>query len=129
MPFSPLGKGFLTGAMDEKTTFDATDFRTTLPRFTPEARVANGALVALMRSIGERTGATPAQVALGWLLAQRPWIVPIPGTRRLERLDENMAATTLDLSPEDLREIESAAARITIEGARYPESLERLTGR
>jgi aryl-alcohol dehydrogenase-like predicted oxidoreductase len=129
VPFSPLGKGFLTGAMDETTTFDATDFRGTLPRFTPEARAANGALVALLRSIGERTGATPAQVALGWLLAQRPWIVPIPGTRRLERLDENMAATTLDLSPEDLREIESAAARITIEGARYPESLERLTGR
>jgi aryl-alcohol dehydrogenase-like predicted oxidoreductase len=129
VPFSPLGKGFLTGAMDETTTFDATDFRTTLPRFTPEARAANGALVALLRSIGERTGATPAQVALAWLLAQRPWIVPIPGTRRLERLDENMGAATLALSPEDLRDIESAAARITIEGARYPESLERLTGR
>jgi len=129
VPFSPLGKGFLTGAMDDTTTFDATDFRTTLPRFTPEARAANGALVALLRSIGERTGATPAQVALAWLLAQRPWIVPIPGTRRLERLDENMAATTLDLSPDDLREIETAAGRITIEGARYPESLERLTGR
>ena len=129
MPFSPLGKGFLTGAMDENTTFDATDFRTTLPRFSPGARAANGALVALLRSIGERIGATPAQVALAWLLAQRPWIVPIPGTRRLERLDENMEAATLELSPDNLREIETAAGRITIEGARYPEALERLTGR
>ena len=129
VPFSPLGKGFLTGAMDEHTTFASTDFRSTLPRFTPEARAANAALVDLLRAIGTRSGATPAQVALAWLLAQRPWIVPIPGTRRLERLAENLGSTTLPLSAADLQDIETTAAGITIEGARYPEALERLTGR
>ena len=120
VPFSPLGKGFLTGAMDETTTFDATDLRTTMPRFSAGARAANGALIALLRSIGERPGATPAQVALAWLLAREPWIVPIPGTRRLERLDENIGAATLDLSPDDLREIETAAGRITIRAPATP---------
>ncbi|HEY3336260.1 MAG TPA: aldo/keto reductase, partial [Candidatus Limnocylindrales bacterium] len=129
VPFSPLGKGFLTGAMDAATAFDPADFRETLPRFTAEARATNAALVELLRTIGARIGATPAQVALAWLLAQRPWIVPIPGTRRLERLGENIAATSVELSAADLHDIEDAAAAITIEGDRYPEALERLTGR
>jgi aryl-alcohol dehydrogenase-like predicted oxidoreductase len=129
VPFSPLGKGFLTGKIDENTTFDSSDIRTTIPRFTPEARRANQALVELLGAIAARKNATPAQIALAWLLAQKPWIAPIPGTRRLERLDENIGATAIDLTPDDLREIESAASEIKVEGARYPEHLERLTGR
>jgi aryl-alcohol dehydrogenase-like predicted oxidoreductase len=129
VPFSPLGRGFLTGKMDENTTFDSSDFRNSLPRFTPEARKANQALVDLLRKIGERKNATPAQVALAWLLAQKPWIVPIPGTTKLHRLDENIGAAALELTPDDLRAIESAAARITVHGARYPDHMERLTGR
>jgi aryl-alcohol dehydrogenase-like predicted oxidoreductase len=129
VPFSPLGKGFLTGAIDETTTLDAADFRNVLPRFTPEARKANHALVDLLREIGQRKGATPAQIALAWLLAQRPWIVPIPGTRRLGRLEENIGAADVALSTEDLRDIDAAAAGITVHGARYPEALEQLTGR
>ena len=128
VPFSPLGKGFLTGAVDETTTFGATDIRSGIPRFTPEARQVNQALVDLLREIGDRNGATPAQVALAWLLAQEPWIVPIPGTRRLERLEENLAAAALALTPEDLRDIEATASQIEIQGARYPEHLERMTG-
>jgi aryl-alcohol dehydrogenase-like predicted oxidoreductase len=128
VPFSPLGKGFLTGKIDEKTTFDSSDFRNIVPRFTPEARKANQALVDLLRTIAERKKATPAQIALAWLLAQKPWIVPIPGTRKLERLDENIGAAAVELTPEDLREIESAASKITIQGARYPEHLEKRTG-
>ncbi len=129
VPYSPLGKGFLTGKMDENTTFDSTDFRTTLPRFTPEARKANQALVDLLGDIAGRKNSTPAQIALAWLLAQKPWIVPIPGTRKLERLDENIGAVSLELTSDDLREIDSAAAKITVQGARYPEKLEQLTGR
>jgi len=129
VPYSPLGKGFLTGKISENTTFDRTDFRNTLPRFTPEARKANQALVDLLRKIGERKKATPAQIALAWLLAQKPWIVPIPGTRKLERLDENIGALAVELTRDDLREIESASAKIAVEGARYPEHLEQLTGR
>ncbi len=129
VPFSPLGKGFLTGKIDESTTFDSSDIRTTIPRFTPEARRANQALVELLGEIAVRKHATPAQIALAWLLAQKPWIVPIPGTRRLERLDENTGAAAVDLTADDLHEIESAASQITVEGARYPEHLERLTGR
>jgi aryl-alcohol dehydrogenase-like predicted oxidoreductase len=129
VPYSPLGKGFLTGKIDAHTTFDSTDFRTTLPRFTPEALKANQALVDLLGRIATEKNATPAQVALAWLLAQKPWIVPIPGTTKLERLDENIGAVTLELTTDDLREINSAAARITVEGARYPEKLEQLTGR
>lgn len=129
VPFSPLGKGFLTGKIDENTTFDSSDFRTIVPRFTPEARKANQALVDLLREIGERKQATPAQIALAWLLAQKPWIVPIPGTTKLTRLDENIGAVAIELTPDDLREIESAASRITVQGARYPEELERRTGR
>jgi aryl-alcohol dehydrogenase-like predicted oxidoreductase len=130
VPFSPLGKGFLTGAIDETTTFTDRDIRTTIPRFEPEARAANATLVDLLRAVGERKGgATPAQVALAWLLAQRPWIVPIPGTRRLGRLDENLAAVDLDLTPDDLAVIELAASGIDVQGARYPEALEALTGR
>jgi aryl-alcohol dehydrogenase-like predicted oxidoreductase len=129
VPFSPLGRGFLTGKMDENTTFDSSDFRNSLPRFTPEARKANQALVDLLRKIGEQKNATPAQVALAWLLAQKPWIVPIPGTTKLHRLDENIGAAALELTPDDLRAIESAASRITVHGARYPEHMERLTGR
>jgi aryl-alcohol dehydrogenase-like predicted oxidoreductase len=127
--YSPLGKGFLTGKIDENTTFDSSDIRTTIPRFTPEARQANQALVDLLGVIAQRKQATPAQIALAWLLAQKPWIVPIPGTRRLERLDENIGAVDVELTPDDLREIESAAAEITVQGARYPDELERLTGR
>ncbi len=128
VPFSPLGKGFLTGKIDEKTTFDKSDFRNIVPRFTPEARKANQTLVDLLRMIAERKKATPAQIALAWLLAQRPWIVPIPGTKKLERLDENLGAVNVELSAEDLRDIESTASKITIQGERYPEALEKRTG-
>lgn len=129
VPFSPLGKGFLTGKMNEKTTFDATDFRSTLPRFAPEAMKANQRLVDLLGEIAAHKKATPAQIALAWLLAQKPWIVPIPGTTKLNRLEENIGAASVDLSPDDLREIESAASRITVTGNRYPEKLEQMTGR
>ena len=129
VPYSPLGKGFLTGKMNNNTTFDSSDFRNILPRFTPEARKANQALVDLLGKIAERKKATPAQIALTWLLAQKPWIVPIPGTRRLERLDENIGAVAVELTADDLREIESAASEITVQGARYPEELEQMTGR
>src|SRR5258708_6360330 len=129
VPYSPLGKGFLTGKMDETTTFDSTDFRNILPRFTPEARQANQALVELLREIGERKKATPAQLALAWLLAQKPWIVPIPGTTKLHRLEENIGAAAVELTPDDLREIETAASKITIMGARYPEHIEQMSNR
>ena len=128
VPFSPLGKGFLTGKIDENTTFDSSDFRNIVPRFTPEARKANQALVDLLRSIGERKNATPAQLALAWLLAQKPWIVPIPGTTKLNRLEENIGAVSVELTSDDLREIDSAASKIEVQGARYPEALERRTG-
>src|SRR5437667_1742005 len=127
--YSPLGKGFLTGKMDEKTTFDSSDFRSALPRFTPEALKANQALIDLLGKIGQRKKATPAQIALAWLLAQKPWIVPIPGTTKLHRLDENIGAVAVELTPDDLREIASAASKITVQGARYPERLEQMTGR
>lgn len=129
VPFSPLGRGFLTGKMDENTAFDRSDFRNNLPRFTPEARKANQVLVDLLGKIAERKNATPAQIALAWLLAQKPWIVPIPGTTKLPRLDENIGAAAIALTSDDLREIESAASRITVQGARYPEHMERMTGR
>jgi aryl-alcohol dehydrogenase-like predicted oxidoreductase len=129
VPYSPLGKGFLTGKIDETTTFDSSDFRNTVPRFTVENRKANQALVELLGEIGKRKQATPAQIALAWLLAQKPWIVPIPGTTKLPRLDENIGAAAVELTPDDLREIDSAASRITVQGARYPEHLERMTGR
>ena len=129
VPYSPLGKGFLTGKMDAQTTFDSSDFRSTLPRFTPEALKANQALVDLLGQIGKRKKATVAQIALAWLLARKPWIVPIPGTTKLHRLDENIGAVAVELTPDDLRDIESAASRITVHGARYPEKLEQLTGR
>jgi len=128
VPFSPLGKGFLTGKIDEKTTFDGSDFRKIVPRFTPEARKANLAIVDLLRKIAGQKKATPAQIALAWLLAQKPWIVPIPGTRKLERLEENIGAVSVELTPEDLREIDSTTSMITIQGARYPEELEKRTG-
>jgi aryl-alcohol dehydrogenase-like predicted oxidoreductase len=128
VPFSPLGKGFLTGKIDEKTTFDKSDFRNIVPRFTPEARKANQALVDLLKKIAERKKATPAQIALAWLLAQKPWIVPIPGTKKLSRLDENIEAVNVELTSDDLREIEGVASKITIQGARYPEALEKRTG-
>jgi len=128
VPYSPLGKGFLTGKIDETTTFASTDFRSTLPRFTPEARKANQALIDLLRTIGERKKATPAQIALAWLLAQKPWIVPIPGTTKLARVDENLGAAAIELTADDLREIESAASKITVQGDRYPEHLSRMTG-
>ncbi len=128
VPYSPLGKGFLTGKINENTTFDSSDFRNTLPRFTPEARKANLALIDLLGKIAERKKATPAQIALAWLLAQKPWIVPIPGTRKLSRLDENIGAVAVELTSDDLREIESAASKITVQGARYPEHLEQMTG-
>ena len=128
VPYSPLGRGFLTGKMNENTTFDSSDFRSTLPRFTPEALKANQALISLLGSIAERKQATPAQIALAWLLAQKPWIVPIPGTTKLHRLEENLGGATVELTPDDLREIESAASQITIQGARYPEALEKRTG-
>src|SRR3989454_5399861 len=129
VPFSPLGKGFLTGKINENTTFDRSDFRNTLPRFTPQARKANLVLVDLLGKIAERKKATPAQIALAWLLAQKPWIVPIPGTRKLERLIENIGAAAIELTSDDLRDIESAASKITVQGARYPEKLSQLTGR
>ena len=129
VPFSPLGKGFLTGKIDESTSFDAGDFRNVVPRFTPEARKANQALVELLRSLAAKKQTTPAQLALAWLLAQKPWIVPIPGTRKLERLEENLGGAAVELTREDLREIEAAAAAITVAGKRYPEALEKLTGR
>src|SRR5882724_2900353 len=129
VPYSPLGRGFLTGKMDESTTFDSTDFRNTLPRFTPEARKANHALVHLLGEIAKRKNATPAQIALAWLLAQKPWIVPIPGTTKLKRLEENAGAVEIELTRDDLREIESAASQIEVQGARYPDQLEKMTGR
>jgi aryl-alcohol dehydrogenase-like predicted oxidoreductase len=129
VPFSPLGRGFLTGKMNENTTFDSSDFRNTLPRFTPEARRANQALVDLLGEIAKRKKATPAQIALAWLLAQKPWIVPIPGTTKPHRLEENIGAAAIELTPDDLREIESAASKIKVEGARYPEHLEKMAGR
>jgi aryl-alcohol dehydrogenase-like predicted oxidoreductase len=129
VPFSPLGKGFLTGAIDERTTFDATDFRNSVPRFTPEARRANKALVDALSVIAARRRATPAQLALAWLLSQKPWIVPIPGTTKLHRLQENLDAAAIEFSAEELREIESAASKIDVQGARYPEHLNRLVGR
>jgi len=127
--YSPLGKGFLTGKIDESAKFDSSDFRSTLPRFTPEALKANQALIGLLASIGERKNATPAQIALAWLLARKPWIVPIPGTTKLHRLDENIGALSVELTPGDLSDIENAASKITVEGARYPEKLEQMTGR
>jgi aryl-alcohol dehydrogenase-like predicted oxidoreductase len=127
--FSPLGKGFLTGKIDEQTTFDKTDFRNIVPRFTAENRQANQAMVELLRRIAAQKSATPAQIALAWLLAKRPWIVPIPGTTKVKRLEENVAAADLQLTPDDLREIESAASKITVQGARYPEHLARMVGR
>ena len=127
--FSPLGRGFLTGKIDETTRFDSSDFRNTLPRFTPEARKANRALVDLLGEIGRRKNATPAQIALAWLLAQKPWIVPIPGTTKLARLEENNGSAAIELTPDDLRDIDRAASKITVQGARYPEKLERMAGR
>jgi aryl-alcohol dehydrogenase-like predicted oxidoreductase len=127
VPYSPLGKGFLTGKINEGTSFDSSDMRNSIPRFDPDARKANRALVDLLAMIAERKKATPAQIALAWLLAQKPWIVPIPGTRRLERLDENNGAVAVELTSDDLREIESAASKIAVQGARYPEHLERMT--
>ena len=129
VPFSPLGRGFLTGKMNENTTFDSSDLRNTLPRFTPEARKANLALVDLLGEIAKRKNAKPAQIALAWLLAQKPWIVPIPGTTKLKRLEENVGAIEIELTRDDLREIESAASQIEVQGARYPEHLEQMTGR
>ena len=129
VPYSPLGRGFLTGKINENTTFDSSDFRSTLPRFTPEARKANQALVDLLGKIAQQRKATPAQIALAWLLAQKPWIVPIPGTRKLERLDENIGAAAIQLTSDDLREIDRIAAKITVQGARYPENLMQMTGR
>jgi aryl-alcohol dehydrogenase-like predicted oxidoreductase len=129
VPYSPLGKGFLTGKIDENAKFDSSDFRSTLPRFTPEALKANQALITLLGRIAERKKATPAQIALAWLLAQKPWIVPIPGTTKLHRLDENLGAVAIKLTADDVREIESAASKIKVEGARYPEKLEQMTGR
>jgi aryl-alcohol dehydrogenase-like predicted oxidoreductase len=129
VPYSPLGKGFLTGKIDENAKFDSSDFRSTLPRFTPEALKANQALINLLASVGKRKQATPAQIALAWLLAQKPWIAPIPGTTKLQRLDENIGAVSVELTPDDLGDIENAASKITVEGARYPEKLEQMTGR
>ena len=129
VPYSPLGKGFLTGKMDENTTFDKTDFRNSLPRFTPEALKANQALVDLLGAIAKAKNATPAQIALAWLLAQKPWIVPIPGTTKLHRLEENIGAAAVELSSTDLSEIENAASQIEVQGARYPEAIEKMTGR
>ncbi|MDP8979381.1 MAG: aldo/keto reductase [Acidobacteriota bacterium] len=129
VPYSPLGKGFLTGKIDESAKFDSSDFRSTLPRFAPEALKANQALIDLLGSIAERKKATPAQIALAWLLAQKPWIVPIPGTTKLHRLDENLGALSVELTPADLRDIDGAASKITVQGARYPERLEQMTGR
>ena len=129
VPFSPLGKGFLTGKISEDTKFDKSDFRNIVPRFTPENRKANQALVDLLTNVAERKKATPAQIALAWLLAQKPWIVPIPGTTKLQRLDENIGAVNIELSPDDLRELDIAASKIAVQGARYPEELQKLVGR
>ncbi len=129
VPFSPLGRGFLTGKIDETTTFDSTDFRSSVPRFSPENRQANQAMVDLLRTIAAAKNATPAQIALAWLLARKPWIVPIPGTTKVHRLEENLGATAVELTPDDLREIESAAARIDVRGARYSEGSQRLVDR
>ncbi|HEY2151139.1 MAG TPA: aldo/keto reductase [Vicinamibacterales bacterium] len=129
VPYSPLGRGFLTGTIDASTTFDSSDFRNDLPRFTPEARKANQTLIDLLGAIGARRRATPAQIALAWLLAQKPWIVPIPGTTKLHRLDENIGAASIELTTDDLAEIDRLASQITVQGARYPEQLEQLTGR
>jgi aryl-alcohol dehydrogenase-like predicted oxidoreductase len=129
VPFSPLGKGYLTGKMDENTTFDSSDFRNTVPRFTPEARKANRALIELLGRIAQRKNATPAQIALAWLLAQKPWIVPIPGTTKLHRLEENVAAAAVELAPEDLRDIQDVASKITVQGARYSEAAQRWINR
>jgi aryl-alcohol dehydrogenase-like predicted oxidoreductase len=129
VPYSPLGKGFLTGKFDENAKFENSDFRSTLPRFTPEALKANQAMIHLLGSVAERKKATPAQIALAWLLARKPWMVPIPGTTKLNRLEENIGAVTVELAPDDLRDINDAASKITVEGARYPEKLEQLTGR
>jgi aryl-alcohol dehydrogenase-like predicted oxidoreductase len=129
VPYSPLGKGFLTGKIEENAKFESTDFRSSLPRFTPEALKTNQALVNLITEIGQRKKATPGQIALAWLLAQKPWIVPIPGTTKLHRLEENIGAATLELTPNDLREIDSAASHITIQGARYPEHIEKMSNR
>jgi aryl-alcohol dehydrogenase-like predicted oxidoreductase len=129
VPFSPLGKGFLTGKIDETTTFDSSDFRNIVPRFTPENRKANLAVVDLLTRIAARKRATPAQIALAWLLAQKPWIVPIPGTTKLHRLDENLGGAAIELTADDLREIEEAAAKIAVQGARYPAHLQQRVGR
>jgi len=129
VPYSPLGKGFLTGKINDNTTFDSSDFRNIVPRFTSEARKANQALVDLLNNIAERKKATPAQIALAWLLAQKPWIVPIPGTTKLHRMEENIKAAEIELTSDDLREIDSAASKITVQGDRYPENLEQMTGR
>jgi aryl-alcohol dehydrogenase-like predicted oxidoreductase len=129
VPYSPLGRGFLTGKIDENTKFDSGDFRNTLPRFTEEARKANRSLIDLLSKIAARKNVSPAQIALAWLLAQKPWIVPIPGTRKTERLDENIGAASIELSADDLQEIENASLKIKVQGSRYPETLEKLTGR
>ena len=129
VPYSPLGKGFLTGKIDENAKFESTDFRSTLPRFTPEALKANQSLIDLLATIGKQKNATPAQIALAWLLAQKPWMVPIPGTTKLNRLDENIGALLVELTPADLKNIDAAASQITVQGARYPEKLEQMTGR
>ena len=129
VPFSPLGKGFLTGKISEDTQFDKSDFRNIVPRFTPENRKANQAFVDLLAKIAARKKATPAQIALAWLLAQKPWIVPIPGTTKLARVEENIGALAVQLTPDDLREIEAAASKIAVEGARYPEELQKMVGR
>jgi aryl-alcohol dehydrogenase-like predicted oxidoreductase len=129
VPYSPLGKGFLTGKMNEKTIFDSSDFRSTLPRFTPDALKTNQTLIKLLNSIAERKKASPAQIALAWLLAQKPWIVPIPGATKLSRLEENIGSVAIELTPDDLREIDSAASKIKVQGTRYPEKLEQMTGR
>jgi aryl-alcohol dehydrogenase-like predicted oxidoreductase len=128
VPYSPLGRGFLTGAINEKTTFASDDFRNKLPRFTAEARKANQAVVNLLGQIAKRKNATPAQIALAWLLAQKPWIVPIPGTTKLSRLEENIGAVSIELTSDDLRDIDNAASKIPVQGERYPEQLQRMTG-
>ena len=129
VPYSPLGRGFLTGKIDENTTFASVDIRSRMPRYTPEAIKANRVVIDLLARIGEQKGATPAQIALAWLLAQKPWIVPIPGTRKLHRLDENIGSIAVELTPDDLQEIKSAISKITVIGDRYPEELQKLTGR
>jgi aryl-alcohol dehydrogenase-like predicted oxidoreductase len=129
VPFSPLGKGFLTGKIDENTTFDSSDFRNTVPRFTPENRKTNQAVVDLVRRIAEKKKATPAQIALAWVLARKPWIVPIPGTTKLHRLEENLGAADVELTPDDLREIENATAEITLQGERYSQGSQRWIDR